>query len=717
MPPHKMTNKNNSKTANLSVRFSEWEFDFTDEKLMHINVSGQKNDIELENICRKTLSYLLKHSDRVVTNDELLSNVWGVTGVTHERIPRAMSIIRTTLGDTPANPKFIKTVSKTGYQFIGKIDVEGQENAPQKAASNGTRKALLILIAIILCIIIYALGFKVKDFMGNDTLSFVPRNLPDTMMYPHSYSLSPDSEAIVLVSDSEVGFPNVGGDIIIKKLNANEIVPLVTKVGDEIFFVPVWHPTKNIIAYRRLIPRKLCEIHVITLSSDLNSIVSRSEPIKCSAKLLFIGFMDWSSDGESIIYSDYSSSSANMAIFRVNTRTRNIDQLTTAPKSSVGDYYGRASRITSEVIFLRDVSRTVAQLWTLDVNTLEQKLKFTFPGKVYPSFIDFAEDGINYLYQDHAGQFTVINKDDLSQRAISKPTAKVDSIRHSKTGGIYASSLVPEEWILVTVNNPFVAGVGKQDTIKVGFQYSANPVAGKPDAFFSNTLGGSELWIDYKDGRKKILQRFMTQHFNSKANFSHTGDKIVVVNGDKVWVSDLENKPSLISKEGQMLLRPSWGGDGNIVYAIDTQDDWNLLSIDVKTGKQTKYLDGVSFFRQSPDGRHEIIVKFNSNDILLKDNSDGSILKLDLADYMNGKDLMVFFRGNYAYIKCAKCTLPKHEPEQLLMRVNLTDKTYEVRGLEVTGDSREFLVSEDGTKLILDSKSNRKIFRLQVLEH
>lgn len=712
-----MTNSNDSTTRHQSVRFCRWQFNFADDSLQEVAEDGRLIATDLDNICKKTLAYLIRNSERVVNSEELLNNVWGVKGVTYERISRAMSVIRTTLGDTPTTPKYIKTVSKLGYQFIGDISVVDQDGDAAGEPSELKNRLKLFSVSIFILLMIYLVVMAGYRFISTSTSSLTATDLSENLIYPHNFSLNPNSDSIVFVRGHLIGAPVAGADLVVKDLNTHDTIPLVKNNPEEYLFVPAWHPTKpNVIAYKRFKPGKLCEIHVVTLNPLNKSIENRADPITCSSKLLFIGFMDWSADGEHILYTDYAPASSNMAIFRVNTRTRNIDQLTSAPSSSVGDYYARPSRKGSELIYLRDVSRTVSQLWTMDLDSLEQKLQYTFPGKVYPKSIDFAKDGENYIYQDQNGVFTEINRNTMNLKAISSPTPMVDSFKMSNDGRLYAASMVPEQALVVSINNPFVKDIGTPTPVAFSNFYSVNPDSTKPNVFFIETIKGSELWLDNKDGSKKLLKRFETNHFNVKAFFSNDGDRMVVVIGDQIWLSNLQDKLSLLSQDGQILIRPSWGSDPSVVYAIDTENDWDLLAIDTNTLKQTKYLSGVSFFKQSPDGKFEIVVKFNSNDILLKDNSDNSVKNLEMPDYLNSKDLKVFFNGNYAYVKCAKCTYADYTKAQVILRVDLTTKDVELRTFEVSGNSREFAVSEDGSTFFLDSQTNRQLYKMTVLQ-
>jgi len=70
------------------------------------------------------LHYLVEHPGRLVTTDELLEALWEETYVNPEVVRNYIKQIRKALGDSPAEPTFIETVPKRGYQFIASVSDE-----------------------------------------------------------------------------------------------------------------------------------------------------------------------------------------------------------------------------------------------------------------------------------------------------------------------------------------------------------------------------------------------------------------------------------------------------------------------------------------------------------------------------------------------------------------------------------------------------------------
>lgn len=69
------------------------------------------------------LTLLLRHTGRVVTQQQLLREVWGASHVRDSQYLRiVIGKLRQKLGDDPAQPRWLKTEPGVGYRFVGRHD-------------------------------------------------------------------------------------------------------------------------------------------------------------------------------------------------------------------------------------------------------------------------------------------------------------------------------------------------------------------------------------------------------------------------------------------------------------------------------------------------------------------------------------------------------------------------------------------------------------------
>ncbi|MBU6416058.1 MAG: response regulator transcription factor [Xanthomonadaceae bacterium] len=69
------------------------------------------------------LALMLRHTGRVVTQQQLLREVWGASHLQDSQYLRiVIGKLRQKLGDDPAQPRWLKTEPGVGYRFVGRTD-------------------------------------------------------------------------------------------------------------------------------------------------------------------------------------------------------------------------------------------------------------------------------------------------------------------------------------------------------------------------------------------------------------------------------------------------------------------------------------------------------------------------------------------------------------------------------------------------------------------
>jgi DNA-binding winged helix-turn-helix (wHTH) protein/tetratricopeptide (TPR) repeat protein len=78
------------------------------------------------------LRYLVEHTERLVTHDEIREAVWPETHVSQEVLKQYIRGIRKALGDDAESPTFVATFPRRGYQFVAQV---GDEALPDRRAA------------------------------------------------------------------------------------------------------------------------------------------------------------------------------------------------------------------------------------------------------------------------------------------------------------------------------------------------------------------------------------------------------------------------------------------------------------------------------------------------------------------------------------------------------------------------------------------------------
>jgi DNA-binding winged helix-turn-helix (wHTH) protein/TolB-like protein len=131
----------------VRFRFGIFEFDLATRQLRRDGTL-----VPLQAQPAQVLGCLLQHAGQVVSRDDLSQAVWGgETFVDFERgLNFCVSQIRSVLRDNSAQPVYIRTIPKYGYQFIAPVEPipyhKMQENNPVPVARAHARTVVLALV-------------------------------------------------------------------------------------------------------------------------------------------------------------------------------------------------------------------------------------------------------------------------------------------------------------------------------------------------------------------------------------------------------------------------------------------------------------------------------------------------------------------------------------------------------------------------------------------
>lgn len=112
------------------VRFGTFEVDLEGGELRRNGIK-----VRLQEQPFRMLTLLLEHPGRVVTREELRTTLWPAdTFVDFDQsLGTAISKVRQALGDSADNPRYVETVPRRGYRFLGQVErVSGTAARPDK---------------------------------------------------------------------------------------------------------------------------------------------------------------------------------------------------------------------------------------------------------------------------------------------------------------------------------------------------------------------------------------------------------------------------------------------------------------------------------------------------------------------------------------------------------------------------------------------------------
>jgi DNA-binding winged helix-turn-helix (wHTH) protein len=121
-----------SPPPNSVVRFGTYEVSLQSGE---VRKAGLRIRVQQQPL--KLLEILLEHPGEVVTREELRSRVWPNEsfGDFDQALNIAIGKLRSALGDSAENPRFIETLPKRGYRFIADVSVLDTDARPRRPGS------------------------------------------------------------------------------------------------------------------------------------------------------------------------------------------------------------------------------------------------------------------------------------------------------------------------------------------------------------------------------------------------------------------------------------------------------------------------------------------------------------------------------------------------------------------------------------------------------
>ena len=120
----------------LIARFDIFEVDF---RAGEIYKAGRKIKLQVQPF--QVLALLLERPGEVVTREEFEKKLWsGDTFVDFEHsLNTAIKKLRHALGDDKKKPRFVETLPKRGYRFIGKVEQAARISTPTRATAASSK--------------------------------------------------------------------------------------------------------------------------------------------------------------------------------------------------------------------------------------------------------------------------------------------------------------------------------------------------------------------------------------------------------------------------------------------------------------------------------------------------------------------------------------------------------------------------------------------------
>lgn len=134
-------------------------------------------EVHLRHKTFTVLAYLLENRGRDLSKNDIIRDVWLDTAVVDDVLVQSVTDIRRALGDDTKQPRFIRTIPKVGYRFIGEPDAEAHQTSVQHSPGSyqGKRTRLILLVGAIISIFALTATFVIPRVWNDSSEALTSR--------------------------------------------------------------------------------------------------------------------------------------------------------------------------------------------------------------------------------------------------------------------------------------------------------------------------------------------------------------------------------------------------------------------------------------------------------------------------------------------------------------------------------------------------------------
>jgi len=607
------------------VRFGTFEVDLPAGEVrkggVKLKLTGQPFQV---------LAILLKRPGEVVTREELQKQLWPDTFVdVDHNLNTAINKIREVLGDSAENPRYVETLPRRGYRFIGELERLVQPIVAVKPDRRShSREAWLKITAAGLAIAGFALGalafyrwHRQERPQGQTAMNVLPFTaFPGEETSP---AFSPDGSRIAFAWNGDPKGGAKGFDLYVKAIGSETLLRLTQHPSE--WISPAWSPDGTQIAFHRLAGADTGIYVVAALGGPERKLLSTRMPGTRG-----ISPISWSPDGKWIAFSNVPRDEhAMMSLLSTDT-------LETQRVLKAADCFAPAqpafSHSGDHLAYWCYQTEYQGDAGLYSLRLPDGKPKMIGPFRAYPHGLTWSADDERLIYSFwnassfQLGEVTVANG---SVKRLALEGAELPTVSPKGDKLAYNSIFVRFSLWRRDLSHAEAPAVELIPSSRAQFDAQYSP-DGKRIAFASIRSGRHGVWISGYDG-SNLVQISNPYDESGSPQWSPDGKKIAFDSRPQdhweIYVADVtEGKPRKVVTNISGVIQPYWSRDGKWIYfRSDEPGRMGIYRCPASGGDAialSKDIDGISP-QESFDGKTLYFASHGDNSTLKKTAPSG----------------------------------------------------------------------------------------------
>jgi len=513
----------------------------------------------------QVLAILLEHAGDVVTREELQEQLWPDTFVDIERnLNSAINKIREALGDSAENPRWVETLPRRGYRFIGQTN--GRRRTKGISGRSNWLKNVGWIVAGSACAIAAVYFYRgFRDVKKSEAMTPIPFTAyPGLEECP---TFSPDGSQIAFAWNGDLDPAAKTFDVYVKVVGSENLSRLTHHPSE--FVCPAWSPDGTQIAFHRLAGADSGVYVVPARGGTERKLKSTRIPFHVSVPI------SWSPDGEWIAYVESLPPAGDQRVFLLSVETLESKQIAHTPRC-LHEGLPAFSHSGRDLAYACMHGSREYAIYSVAPSGGSPKLVAAYPD--FTGGIAWTADDDRIVFSQEAP-----NVDELYEAVVATGALRRIPFLHDGS------------WPAISPKGEMLAYSVSSDNVNIWRKDLAHPEApavklisstrgqgaaqyspdGKRIAFQSSRAGISDVWISDADGGNLVrVSNF--DDVGGSPRWSLDGSKIAFdlrrPGHGEVYIVDLADfVPRKLKTDKSNISLPSWSHDGKWIYFISDE--------------------------------------------------------------------------------------------------------------------------------------------------
>lgn len=672
-------------------------------------LSSEQEMLQLEPMVVELLAYFCRHTNQIVSRDQLIEEVWQGRVITDNAVTKVINKLRKNLNDDPRKPRFIATLPKKGYKFIAAATELREENIATLANHERSQISAATPAAQI-----FSLSKeKLPSIWPLIVFGLMVVLVSITFLNQNEKTHSPITQVKALTrSAGNEAWPQVSPDgnyLAFMEFGENKVRLWVKSLIDE-RAVEITHGEKNALGVgpaawnsdgSKLVylvaSSDSCQYYI----REINGLTLGEPKLIHNCPAGSYGRISFTHDDNRVVYSE--SDNSPYTLFELNLAT-GVKRRLNQPEQFIGGNSQFDLHPTKNILLISSPDK---QQWegyySLDLETDELTLLFKQDAYICCGIWDHSGERVVLMGEHPAYQLVSYDQHGKDKQVIYSGSQQLRApLRHANGKDyMFIAGYMNQNALYYNFESQsdiFVANTSVDDRLAV-FSPHNNQIA-----FIGLSTGNEEVWFTDKQGSQltKLTQFNDSRHIISLL-WSFNGDYLLGLTLNQIYLIESKTGDSEILKIPQIEIRGlSWKSDQVISYSTKSKDGWRVNYYDLKT-HQVSYEDEKWAFIQYTEDPDDVLWQAQNGDLFVSMEQTPLLDKeLNAVNFLNVRQFNLKKVGDkWAWQNFADGQY------HLMFKEELNDTTK----MLTTTDSYHFDLSSEGLLYHTTDKLNADIYQ------